>query len=316
MTQEALRSYLQLQDQLHTTQLAIERNRQEADTAAARNAEALTARLQMIEQALAAQRSRELEAMQNSNRVMLLVAASFGAVGLLAVLLMAYFQWRAVGRLAEISAVLPATRGFSTPAAIAALGPAETRLVGMGQQEANNGRLLDSLDRLEKRINELEHTARAPVPAPVAAATTTTPTTEQKPAESKEATMVGNGGPAQTHVVPDAERIPILLNKGQSLLNLDQADEALACFDEILSMDAKNTEALVKKGAALEKLRRLNDAMECYDKALAVDDSMTIAYLYKGGIFNRLERFTEALECYELALKTQEQREGKSQPGA
>jgi len=46
-----------------------------------------------------------------------------------------------------------------------------------------------------------------------------------------------------------AARITVLLGKGQSLLNLDQAEEALACFDEVLALDASHPEALVKKGA-------------------------------------------------------------------
>src|ERR1043166_2370428 len=49
---QTLRSYLQLQEQLHNTLLTIERTRKEADTAAKANAEAIAARLEAIEQAL------------------------------------------------------------------------------------------------------------------------------------------------------------------------------------------------------------------------------------------------------------------------
>src|SRR5436190_4130496 len=105
--QETVRSYLQLQEQLHATQLAIERTRREADEASAEMAKAMAARLQSIEQALSTQRAQELQAMQSSNRVMLIVAGGFAALGLAALLFMAYFQWRTVTRLAEISAILP-----------------------------------------------------------------------------------------------------------------------------------------------------------------------------------------------------------------
>ena len=117
-------------------------------------------------------------------------------------------------------------------------------------------------------------------------------------------------GHAGTAAVPDAARITMLLGKGQSLLNLDQAEEALACFDQVLTLDPNHPEALVKKGAALERLRKLDEAIACYDQAIAADSSMTVAYLYKGGLFNRMERFGEALECYEKALHTQETRRG------
>src|SRR2546423_5226732 len=53
--QQTLRSYLQLQEQLHNTILAIERTRKEADAAAKANAEAIAARLEVIEQTLGSQ---------------------------------------------------------------------------------------------------------------------------------------------------------------------------------------------------------------------------------------------------------------------
>ena len=56
-TQETLRAYQQLQEQLHATQLAIEQNRKEAKEAAAQNAEFLAGRLHDIEGALATQRA-------------------------------------------------------------------------------------------------------------------------------------------------------------------------------------------------------------------------------------------------------------------
>jgi tetratricopeptide (TPR) repeat protein len=106
----------------------------------------------------------------------------------------------------------------------------------------------------------------------------------------------------------DPDRVDLLLGKGQSMLNLDDAKAAIACFEEVLAIDPNNAEAWVRKGSALERLQQLNEAAECYDRAIAVNDSMTIAYLHKGGLFNRMERFNEALECYEKALRTQEKR--------
>jgi hypothetical protein len=102
-----MRAYLQLQEQLHATQLAVERNRKEADETAAQSAAALNNRLQSLEQSLAGTRARELDVVQSSNRSMLFVAGSFAAMGFIAMLLVAYFQWRTINRLAEISAALP-----------------------------------------------------------------------------------------------------------------------------------------------------------------------------------------------------------------
>jgi tetratricopeptide (TPR) repeat protein len=281
---EALRSYLQLQAQLHETQLALERNRQEAEIAAARNAEAVTARLQLVEQALTSQRARELEAMQSANRWVLIVAGTFAAVGFLAMLLTAYLQWRAVNRLAEFSAVPSAGLLFGGGRAQLPFAAGEAQLIGGGVVEQSNGRLLGALDRLEKRILELEQTAHTP---PVGGAQSS----------AGFATFVASAG---------ASRITLLLAKGESLLNLDKTEEAVACFNEILTLAPAYPEALVKKGDALERLGKIDEAIDCYDRAIATDGSMTIAYLHKGGLFNRLERYEDALQCYEQALRSQE----------
>ncbi len=293
--QETLRSYLQLQEQLHATQLAIEQSRAQAAAATAQTAKALTLKLQGIEHALSSQRSQELVAMQNSNEAMLIVAGAFASLGFLAMLFMAYFQWRTISRLAEISAALPMAH---------ALGADDAHLVTVGPPEQSSQRLLGALERLEHRIHELEHTTHPPLHEGASldqnAKSPPPPSNGEQPAAELD----------EAAGAPEAARITVLLGKGQSLLNLDQAEEAVACFDQVLVLDANHPEALVKKGAALERLRKLDEAIACYDRAIAADGSMTVAYLYKGGLFNRMERFGEALECYEQALRTQEARHG------
>ncbi|HWQ91389.1 MAG TPA: tetratricopeptide repeat protein [Clostridia bacterium] len=285
---ELLRSYLQLQEQLHATQLAIERNRKVTEESAAETAQVLTERLHSIEQALNAQQKREVEALQSSNRVMLLVGGGLAAVGFLAMALMVYFQWRAMDRLAQVTNYLPALRALPGQP-LAALENGEARLVSTGAAEQSSTRLLGVLERLEKRIYELEHTTRPTL---------------------KEAEVTGsNSNGHAPEVGSNGERgAAALLTKGQSLLDLDEAEKALACFEEALQSEPGNTEALVKKGSALERLGKLDEAIESYNQAISADRSLTIAYLHKGGVFNRLERFTEALECYEQALRTQEKR--------
>jgi tetratricopeptide (TPR) repeat protein len=288
VTQE-LRSYLQLQEQLRATQLAIESNRQAATMVTLKTAEALSDRMQAIEQSLSIQRTRELEVMQSSNRIVLIVAGCFAGLGFLAMLLMGYFQWRTVNRLAEISAAIPPTN----------LAVGSTRMLpAPGTRDLSNGGpdLLGVVNQLEKRLMELEHVSTVSL-------------------ENGDSTGNGHHSNAeQAHAHPgnvnaeEADRVALLLAKAQSLLNVDQPDEALVCLDEALSLDSHNAEALVKKGTAFERMRKLNEAIECYDQAIEADHSMTIAYLYKGGLFNRMERFNEALQCYEQALRTQEKR--------
>ena len=284
---DTLRAYLQLQEQLHATQLALERNRQETEAIAARNSEAVAARFQAIEQALSAKRSADLESleqrMHSTQRLLLLGAGTIAAVGFLVLLLTAYLQWRAVNRLTEFAAMMQTTTR-------AALPPPATDApqLGSGGSPPANTRLFGALTSLEKRILELEHTTHSSL--------------------SGEAAPNGNGAHANgDRHESTGDHQTLLLAKGQSLLNLDKADEALACFEQVLKTEPNHGEALVKKGIALEQLRQVEEALRCYDQAIAANGELTIAYLQKGGLFNRLERYEEALQCYEKALHAQEQ---------
>jgi tetratricopeptide (TPR) repeat protein len=295
---DVLRAYLQLQEQLHDTQLSIDRGRQEAQAAAAQDATALSNRLQAIEQTLIAQRAGELDTAQRTNHLLITIVGVFAAIGFMAALLTAYFQWRAVARLADISAALSVGRGLAFPST-AALAAGEHEVLSNGSVEQSNARLVGLVQQLEKRIAELEHTAALPL---------------QEAAPSTN----GNGGvleAPQPHPelaldsTGDGQGTPLarLLERGQGLLN-ERPEEALAVFDEILATEPNHAEALVKKGTALEKMRQPQEALECYDRAIAADGSLTIAYLHKGGLCSRLEKYGEAMECYERALHTQEKK--------
>ena len=297
---QELRTYLQLQEQLHATRLAIESVGAEAKQAAAQNAEELAVRLHALEQAVAVQRAKELEAMQSSNRNMLYVAGAFASIGCIAMLLMGYYQWRTVNRLAELSAAIPNAAipngaiGLGGMRPIAAIGPGSTHEITTAPAINPNPELLDTIQRLEKRVQELEHAS----PAPLTNGTS----------GSDKNLVSQDGHDSNSSEVEEVKSVSLLLGKGQALLNMDKPEEALLCFDEGLALEPNNAEALVKKGTAFERLRKLPEAIDCYDRAIAADRSMTIAYLYKGGLFNRMERFGEALECYEMALRTQENR--------
>jgi len=280
-TPDAMRAYLQLQEQLHTAQQAIERNRREAEAAAARNTEAIATRLQQLEQSLMSQRTREVETMQGTNRLILTVGGSCAALGFVAMLLTAYFQWRAVNRLTEFSVVSQASMGFNR--ALLPPGTAELPALTSAATEQAQAQLTGAVERLEKRLVELEHTTHRP--------------------------SAGNHSSEAAPAVGSDSPIGALLAKGDLLLKADKVEEAVGCFDEILTEAPNHAEALVKKGSALEALRKFDEAIECYDRAIAADNSLTVAYLYKGGVCNRLERYTEALECYEQALRTQERKQ-------
>ena len=275
---ELLNTYIHLQEKLHEAQLAIEKNRLEYQAQAREHAAAIAEKLNAIQTTLDAERVRQQQELQSSNRMLLWVAAGFGVVGLLAMTFTAMFQWRTISRVTEVSAWQRQLGAGPSPGLLPDAAAVAGKTV-----ELSNERLMSVIERLERRVLELEHTT----------------TTADSPEVVAAAISPGADGDGT------AARIALLMGKGQAFLNEDQPEEAVACYDEILELDANHPEALVKKGAALERLKQDDEALRCYDRAIEADRTLTIAYLYKGGIFNRLERYNEALECYEQALRVQ-----------
>jgi tetratricopeptide (TPR) repeat protein len=301
------------QEQQDVMQQAIEQTRREAEAAVKRNADVLAARLDLIEQALAQQHKRELEALQNSNRTTLIVAGILAVTGFLGMLCLAFFLMRATNRLTEMTmAVVPLSHAFGPSPSPNPMTLGDAHLAGANPAERSGARLLGAIEQLEKRLHELEHTTQPAPPGSVPNQSGGLPTakTEHSARDGRAQPAAQNNDQlAARNLAADADqasRVVLLLAKGQTLLNLDQPAEALACCDEVIALEPLNAEAYIKKGSALEKLRREDEAVECYDRAIAANSSLTTAYLHKGGVFNRLERYQEALACYEQALKTEQ----------
>jgi tetratricopeptide (TPR) repeat protein len=272
---QLLRNFLILQDQLRTTQRAIEQAREQSIADAKRSEEALTARLNLVEQTLSAQRATEMASMQQSTRTVIMVACIITAAGLIAVVFAGFVQARAMIRLTEVSRQLHAA--LPAPAA-----SGERLLLTQSAAENANAHLLGAIERLQQRLADVE----------AAGAITHTATNGHKPPAAAAAAM--------------NPQVTTLLGKGQALLNLDKADEALEHFEQALQLEPKNIEAWIKKGTALERLQRIDEAIEAYDRAIAVDSSTATAYLFKAGVYNRQKKYAEALQCYEKALSAQQ----------
>ena len=288
--QDLLRSNLQLQDQLHTALQAIERARQDAEVASKTTAELFSERIASVEKNLSLQREHDLEsmvAMRQSNRLALMAAAVVAGFGLISLFITAYFQIRAMNRMAAIGTLLSSgTRAEHNLLLAESEIAAPARLNATDQATT---RFLAAIDQLERRIHELDSLSSAATE--FAKASVPQPQADWKPS-------------TRPVIAPDASsQIRTLLAEGQSALNGGDPDSALALFEKAVELEPNNAEALVKKGTALEALRKLHEAIETYDRAIATDNSLTVAYLYKGGALNRLQRFSEAMACYEQALR-------------
>jgi len=302
-------SIAQLQEQLRLTQMAIENESKN-------NSELMAARFQTLEQAIAAQHATDMESIEKTQRLAWLFGGLLAVLTLAVLLLMAYFQWRALAQLVEI---------FRTQSSSSLLAGGSTVTATVSQMaepgrlavENSNSRLLGSVEKLERRIAEMEQAGRAQLPAaerPAPAPTEPIPPPSAMPRTQTNGhlpapvvALVPTPAPSPTNPDDREECIANLIAEGQSLLNNNESQKALECFDAALGLRANHCEALVKKGTALERLGQLDEALACYDLSIKLSAS-TIAYLQKGGLLNRMSRYDDALKCYEFALRAQEKK--------
>lgn len=307
---------LQLQQELRATRDGMEVTKRAGDAEARRQAERLSLQLARLEREIETQKEEKqqlLKSVESANQQNLVYAGLFAGVALLAVMGMSFLQLRATSKLTELTLSHFPER-FQLPP------PSNGRHQVSVPPNPDPEPLLRSVERLERRIQELESTAapskmlgfassaQVEIPEPLAA------TGKNGGNEVEVSTTAGLGTTRRsvlTAVVEESKSnlgsvMSVMLGKGDALLQLGQAEAALRCFQEALECESGNVDAWVKKGSALEKLDRMEEALSCYDSAIELNGTSTLAYLYKGGVCNRLERFDEALACYEKALKSQE----------
>lgn len=301
---ELMKSYMRVLQQLHDAELTIANNKLAAEVASRAQATAYEEKLEALRASFSAEREHQATetksaavaqerlrvSSEETNRIILWIAVAFGGVALLTVLATSMLQWLGLKRIAQVATQpAPTTTGVAQPWLVTGNGSAASDAVTLSNQ-----RLISVIDRMERRILELEHTTAPSLP----------PTSPAAPGRA-----VVQPTPAQpaSAVVDRAAHIAALLNQGRTLLNANQVQEAVSCYDAILTLDPKHAEALVKKGSALERLQRDQEAIDCYNRAIEADRTMALAYLSKGGVFNRLQRFDEAVECYEKALQAEKQ---------
>jgi tetratricopeptide (TPR) repeat protein len=260
---EMASNYLQIQEQIHATQLAIEKAQQEAALVAKNNADTLAARLQLLEHSVATEHAADADAARKTQQLTLFLAGAFGLVGLGIMLLMVYFQWRAFTRLAELSA--------QPPAALVTNGNGVHHLTAPGRAvvENSNAQLLDVIGQLEKRINELENGQRL---LPVVGG----PKAPEPLDEAQNFLEAGQPQAAlnflEKFLTTQPRHAEALVKKAVALEKLGHTDEALACCDRAITADSSLAIAHLHKGGLLNRLRRYDEALQCYEEALRAQE--------------------------------------------
>jgi len=292
-------SLLQIQEQLHNTQLALQENQQLATALARNSSDLMAAHLQSLEQTLNTQRLNEADEAHKTLVWTLLLTGVMGLAGLGLLLWMVLLQSRAFAQLTRISAQQSAVMAnLSTVREIAA--PARAVV------ENSNARLLEAVGELKERVSELESGGKTVVQIPKSNGITNGNGHANGTTGSTTNTVTHGNGVAGGNGAGKAKAE--VLAEGQKCLDEDEPRQALEIFDRYLEGHPDDPDALLKKADALQKIGRNDEALAHYNRVIAADSTLAVAHLQKGGLLNRLRRYDEALNCYEQALQAQEKR--------
>ncbi|MFW9876122.1 MAG: tetratricopeptide repeat protein, partial [Candidatus Thorarchaeota archaeon] len=90
---------------------------------------------------------------------------------------------------------------------------------------------------------------------------------------------------------------------GSRLYSESRFEEAISCFDEALSLDAKLENAWLNKGKSLESTGNLSEALVSFDKVLRLNDKNVEALSKKGYVLGKMKNPKGAEKCFNLALE-------------
>jgi tetratricopeptide (TPR) repeat protein len=93
--------------------------------------------------------------------------------------------------------------------------------------------------------------------------------------------------------------------QGKALNQLKKYEEALAAYDEAIQIQPDYVEAWTGRGFVLRNLQRYREAIASFDKALELDANAPQVWNAKGEIFSRLEQYNNAINSYKKAIELQ-----------
>jgi len=99
----------------------------------------------------------------------------------------------------------------------------------------------------------------------------------------------------------DQLKIPILVSKGGALDELNNFDEAIILYDQVLGLDPHSVEALVNKGVTLSKQNKFEEAIEVYSRAIEINPDFPISWLNRGGTYIESDDLEKAFQDIDKA---------------
>lgn len=98
-------------------------------------------------------------------------------------------------------------------------------------------------------------------------------------------------------------------NKGLVYLDMNRGEMGLRFVDKALQIDPKDKAVWLNKGTILHSLKRYEDAIICYDKTLEMSPEEISAWSNKGSALSDLKRYEDAIRCFNRALEIDSQNE-------
>lgn len=91
-------------------------------------------------------------------------------------------------------------------------------------------------------------------------------------------------------------------NRGSALGHLGRLEEAIASFDQALKINPQDFQAWNDRGNALYNLKQWEKAIESWDQALTLKSDFVQAWYSRGCALEHLTRFEEAVQSYDQAI--------------
>lgn len=101
------------------------------------------------------------------------------------------------------------------------------------------------------------------------------------------------------------DHVSALFNKGAALALLEQYDEAVKAWDQLLGLDMNlelRAAALTHKATALQSMKSYDEALEHYEQALALEPEDFVAWSKQAQLLATMDRWADALDAIERSV--------------
>ena len=93
-----------------------------------------------------------------------------------------------------------------------------------------------------------------------------------------------------------------LVSEGILSADYDEHKESIEFYDKALKI-IETSETYLNKGISLVELEKYNDAVACYDKAVIINASDSLIWYNRGVALTQLEKYDDELLSYEKAIE-------------